>query len=60
MLLDYGGQLSLWHFALGGLVFVVTLLELWQDKQGEWTTSASSDVNYQGTNDDANNRISDD
>ncbi len=33
LILDYSGNLRLWHFGLGGLVVIITLLELWQDKQ---------------------------
>lgn len=33
LVLEYEGQLRFWHFALGGLVSIVTLFELWQRKQ---------------------------
>jgi hypothetical protein len=33
VVLGYGGQLRSWHFGLGGLVAIITLLELWQDGQ---------------------------
>ena len=32
LLLDYGGILATSHFVLGGLVCVLALLELWQDR----------------------------
>jgi hypothetical protein len=39
LLLGYGGQLRVWHFGLGGLVVIITVLELWQDKRGGGTIS---------------------
>jgi hypothetical protein len=39
LVLGYTGQLRFWHFGLGGFVLVITLFELWQDKQrGNATT----------------------
>ena len=37
VVLAYGDQLRTWHFGLGGLVVIITLFELWQDKQGRDT-----------------------
>lgn len=33
LVFNYGGTLRLAHFALGGLVVVLALLELWQDRK---------------------------
>lgn len=30
--LGYGGQLSIWHVVIGGLVAAIAALELWQDR----------------------------
>jgi predicted MFS family arabinose efflux permease len=40
LVLSYEGELRSWHFGLGGLVVIVTLLELLQDKhKGSGTTT---------------------
>jgi hypothetical protein len=39
LVLQYGDQLRIWHFGLGGLVVIITILELWQDKQGGGSTT---------------------
>ena len=31
LVLGYGGAMAAWHFVLGGLLVVLSLLELWQD-----------------------------
>ena len=36
--LGYGGRLRLWHLGLGSLVVIITLLELWQDRQRDTTS----------------------
>jgi hypothetical protein len=33
LVLGYSDPLRAWHFALGGLVVMITILELWQNKQ---------------------------
>jgi len=34
LVLKYSGPLRSWHFGLGGLVVIITIFELWQDKRG--------------------------
>jgi hypothetical protein len=39
LVLGYNSQLRYWHFGLGGLVVIITLFELWQDRQRGGTTT---------------------
>jgi hypothetical protein len=39
LVLNYGDRLRSWHFGLGGLVVIITIVELWQDKQGGGSTT---------------------
>jgi hypothetical protein len=39
LVLNYGDRLRSWHFGLGGLVVIITIVELWQDKHGGGSTT---------------------
>ena len=39
LVLQYGDWLRIWHFGLGGLVVIITIVELWQDQRGGGSTT---------------------
>jgi SPW repeat len=39
VVLQYSDRLRIWHFGLGGLVVIITVVELWQDKRGGGSTT---------------------